>query len=136
ITIMGDLNRDSYGAPEVNTPDYLDLTPVERTTLFDLLTSRGVSWVFFQHQFSMLCAFTKYSFDMVNVRQFLDPVNGFEATVAGRNPIGSRGLPSVTFIDPAFGDLPAGIGAAQQDNDDAPPSDLKNGQAFINGIIH
>jgi phospholipase C len=34
-----------------------------------------------------------------------------------------------------FGDLPAGINEPQQDNDDAPPSDLKDGQQFIDGIV-
>ncbi|MEU6324736.1 alkaline phosphatase family protein [Streptomyces sp. NPDC047009] len=136
ITLTGDLNRDEYGQPEVDTPDFRTFTPSETPTLFDHLTERGVSWVYFENRVSLMRAFTKYTFDMTNVRGFLDPINGFEATVAGQAPLGgSGGLPSVTFIDPAFGDLPAGTHAAQQDNDDAPPSDLMDGQRFINGIV-
>lgn len=124
VTLTGDLNRDSYGEPEVNTPLPADFTPSEAPTLFDLLTGRGVSWLYFQQRASLMRAFTKYSFDMTNVLEF----DSFEATIK------SRGLPSVTFIDPLFGDLPAGIGSPQ-DNDDAPPSDLKDGQQFIAHVL-
>jgi phospholipase C len=129
VAMTGDLNRDSYGEPEVDTPSYTDFTPSEALTLFDHLTARGVSWRYFQQRESMMRAFTKYSFDMVNVLEYSDPVNGFKATVA------SGALPSFTWIDPLFGDLPAGINSPQ-DNDDAPPSDLKYGQAFIAEIVH
>jgi phospholipase C len=37
------------------------------------------------------------------------------------------------WIDPLFGDLPAGI-SSPQDNDDAPPSDLRFGQQFIQEV--
>jgi phospholipase C len=127
VTMTGDLNRDSYGEPEVDTPIYADFTPSEAPTLFDHLSDRGVSWQYFQQRASMMRAFTKYSFDMVNVLEFDDPLKGFAAAA-------KAGLKSVTFVDPLFGDLPAGLNSPQ-DNDDAPPSDLKNGQDFINGIV-
>jgi Phosphoesterase family len=38
-----------------------------------------------------------------------------------------------TWVDPLFGDLPAGI-SSPQDNDDAPPSDLYFGQLFIQDV--
>ena len=127
VALTGELNRDSYGEPEVDTPLYTDFTPSEATTLFDHLTHRGVSWQYFEQRASMMRAFTKYSFDMVNVLEYSDPINGFKA--AAKN-----GLKSVTFIDPLFGDLPAGVNSPQ-DNDDAPPSDLKHGQQFISEIV-
>ena len=127
VAMTGDLNRDTYGEPEVDTPDYSRFTPSEALTLFDHLTARGVSWKYFQQRESMMRAFTKYSFDMVNVLEYSDPVKGFHATVAA-------GLPSFTWVDPLFGDLPAGVGSPQ-DNDDAPPSDLKFGQQFINDVV-
>lgn len=127
VYMTGDLNRDSHGEPEVNTPDYTDFTPSEATTIFDHLNDRGVTWQYFQQRASMMNAFTKYSFDMVNVLEFEDPVKGFVAAT-------QSGLKQVTFIDPLFGDLPAGLNSPQ-DNDDAPPSDLKFGQMFINGIV-
>jgi hypothetical protein len=86
-----------------------------------------VSWQYFQQRASIIRAFTKYSFDLTNVLEFDDPGNGFVASV-------KQGLRSVTFVDPLFGDLPAGVNAPQ-DNDDAPPSDLKDGQHFIDGIV-
>jgi len=123
VALTGDLNRDSHGEPEVNTPDYTDFTPSEATTIFDLLTSRKVGWQYFEQRVSTMRAYTKYTFDLVNVLEYSDPVQGFAASV--RN-----GLKEVTFIDPLFGDLPAGVGSPQ-DNDDAPPSDLKDGQKFV-----
>jgi phospholipase C len=96
-------------------------------TLFDHLTARGVSWQYFQQRASVMRAFTKYSFDLVNVLEYSDPVKGFIAAA-------KAGLTSVTFIDPLFGDLPAGVNSPQ-DNDDAPPSDLKDGQRFIAEIV-
>ena len=125
VTLTGDLNRDSYGEPEVNTPLSGDFTPSEAPTIFDLLTGRGVSWLYFQQRASMMRIFTKYSFDMTHVLEF----DRFEDTVKSES-----GLPSVTFIDPLFGDLPAGVNS-RQDNDDAPPSDLKDGQQFIASIL-
>jgi phospholipase C len=47
VAMTGDLNRDSWGEPEINTPDYTTFTPSEGTTLFDLLTARGVTWKYF-----------------------------------------------------------------------------------------
>jgi phospholipase C len=136
VTLTGDLNRDQYGQPEVDTPDFRTFTPSETATLFDHLTDRGISWVYFENRVSLMRAFTRHTFDMTNVRGFLDPINGFAATCAGRNQLGGPpGLPSVTFIDPAFGDLPAGTLAAQQDNDDAPPSNLMDGQIFVDNIV-
>ena len=127
VAMTGDLNRDSYGEPEVNTPLYSDFTPSEALTLFDHLSARGVTWKYFQQRESMMRAFTKYSFDMVNVVEYSDAVQGFLATVKNGQ------LPSFTWIDPLFGDLPAGVGSPQ-DNDDAPPSDLKFGQQFIQEV--
>jgi phospholipase C len=145
VTLTGDLNRDEYGQPEVDTPDFRTFTPSETPTLFDHLTDRGISWVYFENRVSLIRAFTRHTFDLTNVRGFLDPVNGFAATCKGQNELGGRhlhprphlrpGLPSVTFIDPAFGDLPAGTLAAQQDNDDAPPSNLMDGQRFVDNIV-
>jgi phospholipase C len=123
VTLTGDLNLDSYGEPEVNTPDYADFTPSEATTIFDHLTSRKVGWQYFEQRASTMRAYTKYTFDLVNVLEYSDPVQGFAASVLA-------GLKEVTFIDPLFGDLPAGVNSPQ-DNDDAPPSDLKDGQAFV-----
>ena len=127
VYLTGDLNRDSYGEPEVNTPLYSDFTPSETPTIFDLLNDRGVTWQYFEQRVSTMRAYTKYTFDMVNVLPYSDPMKGFAASV-------QRGLASVTFVDPLFGDLPAGVGSPQ-DNDDAPPSDLADGQKFVAEVV-
>ena len=127
VTLTGDLNRDSHGEPEVNTPLYSDFTPSEATTIFDLLTARKVSWRYFEQRVSTMRAYTKYTFDLANVLEYSDQAQGFAATV-------KAGLPNVTFVDPLFGDLPAGINSPQ-DNDDAPPSDLADGQRFVAEVV-
>jgi phospholipase C len=123
VALTGDLNRDTFGEPETDTPDYTDLTPVETSTLFDHLNDRQVSWHYFQTRFGTLRTYTKYTFDTTNVTEFDNVVNGFLPMVRNGR------LPSVTFIDPSFGDLPPG-------NDDAPPADLRDGQTFIASILH
>jgi phospholipase C len=128
VMLTGDLNRDSYGEPEVNTPLYSDFTPSEATTIFDLLTARKVTWQYFEQRVSTMRAYTKYTFDLVNVLEYSDPAQGFAASV-------KAGLKSVTFVDPLFGDLPAGINSPQ-DNDDAPPSDLADGQRFVHEVFN
>jgi phospholipase C len=134
VTLTGELNRDSYGEPEVNTPDWSDFTPSEAPTIFDLLTERGISWNYFQQRASIMRAFTKYSFDMTNVLEAGNPMDANNLLVNFKTKV-AAGLPSVTFLDPLFGDLPAALNAPQ-DNDDAPPSDLKFGQAFISDVVH
>jgi phospholipase C len=129
VLLTGDLNRDTWGQPEVDTPDYKSFTPCETETLFDHLTDQGVTWRYFHHRASMMRLFTKYTFDMVNVVEYDDSNKGFHAVVS------SGALPSVTFVDPAFGDLPAGVGQPP-DNDDAPPADLLDGQNFIFDVVH
>jgi phospholipase C len=128
VTLTGDLNRDSYGEPEVDTPLPSDFTPSEATTLFDHLTARGVEWQYFQQRASFIRAFTKYTFDTVNIREYGDPSTGFKASA-------KAGLKSVTFVDPLFGDLPAGV-SSPQDNDDAPPSNLRDGQRFVWEVVN
>jgi hypothetical protein len=67
---------------------------------------------------------------MTKVLEYSDPDNGFAATAGSKT-----GLASVTFVDPLFGDLPAGIDSPQ-DNDDAPPSNLADGQKFVWEVVH
>ena len=126
VYLTGDLNRDSHGEPEVNMPLYSDFTPSEATTIFDLLQDRKVLWQYFEQRVSTMRAYTKYTFDTQKVLEYSDKMTGFAASALA-------GLKPVTFIDPLFGDLPAGVGSPQ-DNDDAPPSDLADGQNFVREV--
>ena len=122
VTMTGDLNRSREGGVELNQPDFDHLAPLTAPTLFDHLTERGVSWRLYEHGYSFLRLYGRYTFDLQNIRSFVDPTAGFVAdAAAGR-------LPQVTFIEPDYIDLPPG-------NDDHPPGDMADGQRFIATIV-
>lgn len=122
ITLTGDLNRDREGEVELNQPDIAKLTPLTARTLLDHMTERNVSWRVYEHGYSFVRLYGRYTFDVQNVRSYRDPLTGFAADArAGR-------LPQVTFIEPDYIDLPPG-------NDDHPPGDMADGQRFIADIV-
>jgi phospholipase C len=129
VALTGDLNRNSYGEAEVDTPDFGDFTPSEVPTLFDHLSSRNVSWKYFQQRVCMMRSFTSHTFDTSNVVEYADAVKGFQATVLANQ------LPSVSWVDPLFGDVPGGKKAGPH-NDDAPPCDLADGQKFVSDVVN
>lgn len=104
------------------------LTPVFTQTVFDFLTDYqhidpNISWHYYEHGYCFLRFFEKYTFDSTNIIDANDPVNGFFANAA-------RGtLPSVTFIDPHFIELPPNA------NCDGPPADVADGQALVQKIV-
>ncbi|TXH67751.1 MAG: hypothetical protein E6Q88_10405, partial [Lysobacteraceae bacterium] len=118
ITFSGDLNRDGEGEPELNQPHLSRMTPIETTTFFDHLSDRNVSWRCFEHGYSFIRLYTKYTFDMDKVVGFNDPARGFLAAAR------SGTLPAVSFIEPDYVDLPPG-------NDDHPPADMADGQRLV-----
>lgn len=118
VMLTGDLNRDREGEPELNQPDFDRLAPITHRTVFDHLTERGVSWRLYEHGYSFLRLYGRYTFDQQNIASFTDPSRGFVAdAAAGR-------LPQVTFIEPDYIDLPPG-------NDDHPPGDMADGQRLV-----
>lgn len=85
-------------------------------TVFDVLTHVGVDWKVFESDISFLRVFDRFRIEQDRIRplsELTDP------------------LPSVTFIDPNF----TGFPSAQPNNDDQPPTDVRNGQAFIADIV-
>lgn len=119
--LTGRLSTDDKGFWEFDNsgPLRMSFTP----TIFDHLTDGGVSWKYFEHHYCYLRLFQKYTFDFQNIVAFDDPVAGFEA--AARD--GS--LPSVTFVDPHFIELPPGA------NCDGAPADVKAGQALVRRVV-
>jgi phospholipase C len=122
VTFTGDLNRDRHGLPEEDNSDFEGYAPTERLTFFDHLTSRGVSWKLFEHGYSMLRLYRKYTFDLTNIVGFNDEVLGFEKLAR------DGALPSVSFIEPDYIELPEG-------NDDHAPADMHNGQILVARIL-
>ncbi|GAA4730838.1 alkaline phosphatase family protein [Flavisolibacter ginsenosidimutans] len=103
------------------------LTPSLSKTIFDHLNDyahiANVSWNYFEFFYCFLRFFADYTFDHANVLDAGDPVNGFFAKLKNGN------LPSVSFIDPHFIDLPPHA------NCDEPPSDVKDGQNFVRRVV-
>jgi phospholipase C len=120
--LTGRLNRDSSGNWETDNFSGADFKPVATRTIFDHLTDHGVSWRYYEDRYCTLRMYARYTFDD-NV--FIGDMNDFFAsTQAGA-------LPSVSFIDPNFGDEPDG-----GDNADGPPADIAAGQNLIGRVVN
>jgi len=117
----GRLNRDAGGQPELHNTD--PLQPSVSTSIFDHLSDRGVSWRYFEHGYGFLRLFDRYRFDDTNVIGIDDPERGFFASARAGT------LPSVTYIDPDFIEVPPG-------NDDHAPADVGAGQQLIGRIVN
>ena len=118
VTLCGDLARTADGKPEIGIPPIDEFVPVHTKTIFDYLTEAGVAWRYYEHDICMLRLFANYTLGHPNIVKIDDSLRGLAA--AARDGT----LPPVTFIDPDFSDMPPG-------NDDAPPSDIKDGQNLI-----
>jgi phospholipase C len=119
--LTGRLNIDPDGYWE--TSNSSPLRPVFTKTIFDYLSEQNVSWRYFEHGYCFLRFFESHTFDAANIASFDDPVFGF------LNLASTGNLPSVTFIDPHFIELPP------DGNCDGPPADIKEGQKLVRQIV-
>jgi phospholipase C len=118
--LTGRLNIDPDGFWEFDNSS--PIRPVFTPTIFDYLGDR-VSWKYFEHHYCFLRFFEKYTFDTEHIAPFADPVFGFV------NLAKSGNLPSVTFIDPHFIELPP------DGNCDGPPADVQAGQQLVQQVV-
>ena len=89
-------------------------------TIFDLLNSGNVSWVTYFSDVAASFSFLDTFFSpphVVPVTQF------FTDAAAGK-------LPSVAFVDPAFG-----FGGIKTEDDEHPPTDIRKGQYFVSLLV-
>lgn len=122
-TLTGRLNRDTTGRFEFNNPHGSDFTPVSTRTIFDHLNDHGIFWRYYEHGYCFLRMFERYTFDNQNIVDAgNDSINFVNSALNGT-------LPSVTFIDPDFIDVPPGF-------DDGPPADVAAGQHFIGTVVN
>jgi phospholipase C len=121
-TLTGRLNRDANGRWEFNNPEGSNFQPVKTKTIFDHLTAQGVSWRFYEHGYCFLRLFERYTYDNVNIVDAGNDAANFVASARAGT------LPSVTFIDPDFINVPPG-------NDDQPPADIAAGQHLIGTVV-
>jgi len=115
--LTGRLNIDPEGFWEFDNSS--PLRPVFTPTIFDFLTDQHVSWKYFEHHYCFLRFFGSHTFDTENIVTFDDPELGFI------NLARSGNLPSVSFIDPHFIELPPG------GNCDGSPADVQAGQQLV-----
>jgi hypothetical protein len=119
--LTGMLNIDPPGFWEFENSS--PLRAVFTPTIFDSLSAQNVSWAYFEHHYCFLRFFQNYTFDTQHIHAFDDPVFGFV------NLARNGALPSVSFIDPHFIELPPGATC------DGPPADVRAGQDFVRQVV-
>ena len=126
--LTGRPNLDPRGFWEFDTPG--PIRPVFTKTIFDYLsgatdpiTGQPVTWTYFEQGYNFLRLFQRHTFDDQNIVSLEDPDRGFFAMVKAGT------LPSVSFVDPHFVELPP------DSNDDDPPADVRDGQAFVRRVV-
>ena len=77
-----------------------------------------MSWKYFENYYCYLRLFQNYTFNSTNIVDYNDPGVGFVNVAQTGN------LPSVTFIDPHFIELPP------DGNCDGPPADVAQGHCW------
>jgi phospholipase C len=119
--LTGKLNIDPDGFWE--TDNSSPLRAVFTPTIFDYLNQYGVSWKYFESFYCFLRFFQAHTFNTTNIVSYDDPGLGFV------NVARSGALPSVTFIDPHFIELPP------DGNCDGPPADVQKGQQLVQQVV-
>jgi len=119
--LSGRPNIDPWGVWEYSNSSPLVASISE--TIFEHLTHNKVTWRCFEHYYSFIRRFERYTFDSEYVVSYDDPTAGFKALAKSGN------LPSVSFIEPHYVDYPPNSFC------DEPPSDIRNSQPFIRDLV-
>jgi phospholipase C len=119
--LSGRPNIDPWGGWEYSNSSPLVASISE--TIFEHLTDNSVPWRCFEHYYSFIRRFERYTFDSEHVVSYDDPTAGFKALAMSGN------LPSVSFIEPHYVDYPPDSFC------DEPPSDIRNSQRFIRELV-
>jgi phospholipase C len=108
------------------------------TSIFESLDAAGETWAYYESDVGYLRLFRRYRLDDRNVLPIREPADAAgqadfaeHETFLGRVRSGAR-LPSVTFIDPDYTEIPP-VSTA---NDDHPPADVKNGQQLVREVYN
>jgi len=131
LNLASGLNNDTFPIPE-NTWEFSNsspLTPVFNKTIFDHLTDyhdhieKAFTWKYYENGYCFLRFFSKYTFDDTNIVSMNDPLRGFFADAKNGT------LPSVSFIDPHYIELPPNADC------DGPVADIKAGQLLVRKVV-
>jgi phospholipase C len=101
---------------------------LEGQTIFDVLTRYGISWRIFESDLSLIRTFNRYRLDAENVQPFY---NRYDHQKSFEWICKTGQLPSVTFVEPNFTDIPP-LSTA---NDDLAPTDIHRGQLFLSRVV-
>ncbi|SDL40447.1 alkaline phosphatase family protein [Arthrobacter sp. ok362] len=131
----GETQCNRFCASTGRTPelDNLDITDpriayYRARTVFDVLTESDVDWAYVEGNIGFIRMFDRYRLDTQRVIPYRDDSGLTSDTFIARVEQGH--LPSVTFIDPNFIDIPPAWAA----NDDLPPADVCRGQELVRGL--
>jgi phospholipase C len=117
--------------PELNNLELSDrrLGYFGGTTILDYLSQQNVDWIYAEGNVAFLRMFDRYRIDVSHVIPYQDDFNqGIEDTFVQR--VSNGDLPSVSFIDPRYIDIPPAWDA----NDDLPPADVCRGQQLVSHV--
>lgn len=92
---------------------------LEDYSIFDLFNSQGITWKMFESDIATIRLYDRFRLDVTNVRPIAELDDTLRAAATG-GP-----LPRAIFIEPQF----------LFGNDDHPPMDVRQGQAFIRQIV-
>ena len=101
---------------------------LEGQTIFDVLTKYGISWRIYESDLSLIRTFNRYRLDAQNVQPFY---NRYDHQQSFEWICKTGQLPSVTFVEPNFTDIPP-LSTA---NDDLAPTDIHRGQLFLARVV-
>ncbi|MDR0781094.1 MAG: hypothetical protein LBF16_10445 [Pseudomonadales bacterium] len=119
-SLTGDVQYDRLGVPILDNNHGDNFLLSRATTIYDLLTRKGVGWRVYESapSVTMLRMFARYATDNTHIKAFDD----FAADVASNN------LPELTVIEPAMHHRPQ--------NDDHPNADMHRGQCFLQKVYN
>ena len=118
FALTGEVQFDRNGEAIVDNNHADNFQLSRATTIFDVLTRRGVGWRVYESfpSVTMLRMFARYATDNTNIV----PISRLAADVAAGK------LPALTVIEPAMHHFPP--------NDDHPVADMAAGQAFLQQV--
>ncbi|MFZ0545591.1 MAG: alkaline phosphatase family protein, partial [Candidatus Promineifilaceae bacterium] len=129
-TLMGSIPELDNFSPSDARVGYL-----RDPNIFDFLTANHVSWAYYEQDIAFLRVYDRYRLDDQNILPFSkkdDVKNEYTDNEVFFSRVANGNLPSVTFIDPNYVDIPPEITA----NDDHPPADVSSGQELVRQIYN
>jgi len=126
FSLSGDLQYDRTGEAIINNNNGDNFSLSRATTIFDILTRKGVGWRVYESfpSVTMLRMFARYATDNTHIVDIGPNMSRLQEDVHNGD------LPAVTFIDPAMHHFPANDDHAHDRNS----ADMYRGQLFLKDV--